>query len=800
MKKKNLIILLLIPFVISFLSIVTINITFETFNSDLSSIEWNYKDIESFKITDGKYLLEARGVTTSQTPLAPGNNLVWTIENKDSSIEKTLAEIIVENGQYFIKPLAEGEVIITCSNEKGNVFKKMTAILYKDGVVIVQPKILSSQNNIDSCIYYGEYDMINKKKKLAEIDLELTCYPNSMIYDLDFIDITDNIEVLQDGSSVKVKIKENIESLDASFTVKSRIYSTVAPSTFSFKIVPDGVNVYDYETLLACTNHSKAGEIVVLRKSFIDKPTYSFSDKNNIELFGGSVKDGYNFKNDVYTFKTTYNSEFIKDWNSFAYSNKNYKEVSTTVVAALRVQKDFYGNGYSLNFHNLTYPSTTRTENGITYPVVLPTDMYKGGLPFYSLGDPNALPIVTAYGQDNVGMLIDNENVMINDVNISNCNTPSSLSFFNTVGTVVEVNADDVTIKNCRIQNGKNVVRSFSAMNLKIENSLLSTAMNFLISTGSNEYLKIDDSKMHSFTNFNGEKINATLKTYLNKNIAKRGNDVLNNYLRGTYTDKEAMKESVLEIQKALDYGSESIKDVYKGSMTIEDVYFYNSGISSICIENYFNGPFLYNATPTEILDKFATAGDMTGKALLPYTPINISGIAYPVEVNITGDTKFFDYKLTDKVYLGGLIKENISSIASEILGQDFTFDIDLIFPLKSLLVKEATKEDCIYVVDGQNYVNVPIAYYGGGINLSTVNYTGELYDDRFVELKIDLLENYLDYQGSGQASQYLNIMLKSVTVVTGFEPFKFVCVKADGYLFNEKPLVSDLISNAKGE
>jgi hypothetical protein len=103
-------------------------------------------------------------------------------------------------------------------------------------------------------------------------------------------------------------------------------------------------------------------------------------------------------------------------------------------------------------------------------------------------------------------------------------------------------------------------------------------------------------------------------------------------------------------------------------------------------------------------------------------------------------------------------------------------------------------------VVDGQNYVNVPIAYYGGGINLSTVNYTGELYDDRFVELKIDLLENYLDYQGSGQASQYLNIMLKSVTVVTGFEPFKFVCVKADGYLFNEKPLVSDLISNAKGE
>ena len=426
--------------------------------------------------------------------------------------------------------------------------------------------------------------------------------------------------------------------------------------------------------------------------------------------------------------------------------------------------------------------------------------MYQGGLTFYILGDPNALPIVTAFGQDNVGMLIDNENVMVNDVNISNCNSPSSLSFFNSVGTVVEVNANDVTIKNCRIQNGKNVLRSFSAMNLKIENSLLSTAMNFLITTGSNEYLKIDDGKTHTFTNFNGDKINASLKSYLNPNMAKRGNDVLNNYLRGTYTDKASMKESVLEIQKALDYGSESIKDVYKGSMTIEDVYFYNSGISSICIENYFNGPFLYNATPTEILDKFATAGDMTGKSLLPYTPINISGIAYPVEVNITGDTKFFDYKLADKVYLGGLIKENIGAIITDLTGQDFTFDIDMIFPLKTLLIQEATAENCVYNYEGENYVNVPIAYYGGGINMSTVNYTGELYDERFIELKIDLLENYLGYQSTSQASEYISIMLKSVTVVTGFEPFKFVCVKADGFLFDEQPAISDLITNAKGE
>ena len=42
-------------------------------------------------------------------------------------------------------------------------------------------------------------------------------------------------------------------------------------------------------------------------------------------------------------------------------------------------------------------------------------------------------------------------------------------------------------------------------------------------------------------------------------------------------------------------------------------------------------------------------------------------------------------------------------------------------------------------------------------------------------------------------------MMLKSVTVVTGYEPFKFICMKGNGYLYDETPKVSDLIENAKG-
>ena len=47
--------------------------------------------------------------------------------------------------------------------------------------------------------------------------------------------------------------------------------------------------------------------------------------------------------------------------------------------------------------------------------------------------------------------------------------------------------------------------------------------------------------------------------------------------------------------------------------------------------------------------------------------------------------------------------------------------------------------------------------------------------------------------------SMMKDIMLKAVTIVSGYEPFRFVCIKGNGYLFGETPKVSDLIANAKG-
>ena len=135
----------------------------------------------------------------------------------------------------------------------------------------------------------------------------------------------------------------------------------------------------------------------------------------------------------------------------------------------------------------------------------------------------------------------------------------------------------------------------------------------------------------------------------------------------------------------------------------------------------------------------------------------------------------------------------------------DVHIDIDDIFPLKSLLYQAANTYlyDTIEEEQTYQYINVPIAYYGGGTNLSVVDSSELITKDHLTnEVRVNLLDNYLQLPpGEGTIQIVKNMILKTVTVVTGFEPFKFILLDGkDGYLFNETPQISDLIENAKGD
>ena len=482
------------------------------------------------------------------------------------------------------------------------------------------------------------------------------------------------------------------------------------------------------------------------------------------------------------------------------------------MLAGIRVQKDFYGNGYTINLHNLTFPSSTMdvvdsNGNKTTIPALSKDDLYRGPLPFYSLGEHDNMPLIEAFGQDNVGMYVDGSDILVNDVNLKNCDFGNLMSNLDYVGTVLETNGNNITIKNSRLSNGKQVVRSFSSTNVSIVNSMLSNARNFLLTIGSNDYIKADLLKEYEFTLLNGEKITSTINNYLMKSNA--GDDTLNAFVIGSFTDKEKMRKAILDIQNALNDES-LIKDIYKGSMNIKDTMFYRSGIASIGMDTMFNGPFLESSTPS-VVNMLLTGLNV------PYIPNHVGGMSYPVELNITGKTKFYDYKEWNNLDITGLINENISSFvddAKEMFGVTDAdigdISIDTIFPIKSFLKSSVVTTTSS---DGKVYVNIPIAYYGGGANLSKVTFdTEDLKYDSCKLTVVDLLDKYLSLKGIDPSNVNLdkldlavikNVMLKCVTIVTGYEPFKFISVNKQGYLFDEGPRAPqalELIKNAQGE
>ena len=812
MKKKNLIILLIIPFIISLLGIITVNVSMNFLDADITSIAWDYEDVQGFKV-DQRHRLTASGVYPDNTVVGDGNNLIWSVKNKDDNDLEPHAQIIEEGGVYYLLPLSNGEVIVTCSNIKGNVSRSMNVVVYTDRAILLSSKDPSSQNNVDPTIYYGQFEDVSKNKFFS-IDLNITTIPTSLYNQVKVVNQTENIEVDLASKQVRFKSGYNLQSNEkARFTLG---FDDGGEEQYSldFEIVKDGINVETYDELLECTNKSKKGEIVVLRKSFESLSTYNSTKEKNIELFGkyDANSKTYNFKNEVYSFETTFNSEYIDQWNEFAKKNSMlYTTTDKTIYAGLRVQKDFYGNGYTLNFHNLTYPYLTLKVDGgdgkfYDVPELSEDNVFRGPKQFYTLGDPNGLPLITAFGQDNSGMYIDGNNIVINDVNVKNCDFGNAFTNLNYVGSVMDLHGDNITIKNSRLANGKNVLRSFSSNNVVVDNCMLSNSRNFLITTGSNEYEKVDGNKIHEFIGSEG---NVSFSTSEYLKAGALGDTLVTNYVMGEFTDKELMKQQLLSIDKALN-DVDKVKDIYKGSMEINNTLFYRSGISSIALETYFNGPYLYSKAPSLIGQMFSSMS-YEDKPMVPLEPENISGISYPVKVNISGDTRFYDYKDLTTLDISGLIDENISTFANSIFeGQDIRkITIDDIFPIKGMLTSKASSSNCVYShtenEQTSRYINVPIAYYGGGLNLSKVTYENYKYASSLSkDLPIDLISTYLDMaSGEGLVGMMRTLMVKTVTAVIGCQDFKFVCTYNNGELlevvFNKAPSVETLKNNVKG-
>lgn len=852
MKKRNLAILLIIPFLVAIFGIVTINTAFNLVDNDVVRIEWDYRQNELFNLDAGRSQLHARGILADPTGLgSAGSRLVWSVRNMTDDDADPHAEIdCPDNINSYLIPLSTGWVTVSCSTEKGNIPPmQMNAYIYSGNAFVINTKTDGSAQNIDSTLYYGQYDRdpASGAKIAAEIPFDITVSDDGLLPSIvwDSQNSTKNVYVdIKNGDGV-IHINSALGNQDTVVAFGCNDNSSLQ-ATFNFRVVENGINVYNYDDLLACTNKSEEGEIAVLRKHFESLDNYNGASASNIAMFGKPYGDGFDFSDDVYRFETTFNHEYIDRWNEWVQlpENSAYRPVSADIIAGLRVQKDFYGNGYRLNLHNLCYPSqhrqtTDSNDNVYDVAVLGPNDLFRGPKPFYLLGDPNSTaPLVTAFGQDNVGVYLDGDNILFHDVKVSNGDFGLVAANLNYTGTVLEVHGNNDTVSCCVLQNGKNVVRSFSSNSLVIDRCILSTSRNFLLEVGSNNYVKNDpaSSATHNFTRLDGSTYTGTAANYLTPSDEVLGDQILGLFVSGygsindileppetpkydPQTQKEQMKASLHSIQQGLNCEDRlGGSTPFDGTTTVKDSIFYRSGIAGIGVNNLFNGPFLFNQSPSLISGVLGLFGSLLD-AVVPMFPDNVSGASLPVSVELTGNTLFYDYKTLADWDIAGLIDQHIGDLVAGLGIGSFDVTIDDIFPLKEILTGVARRAGLTYMSkvtdDNGNttdteYISIPVAYYGGGRNLSKVSAQGLDHNVLSADYDVDLLDSYLNLTrtldlsglaGSGSLDDVLSnaglvgymkeVLTKTVITVTGFEPFRFQFETSAEGLFdqNGKPI-----------
>lgn len=850
MKKKTLVILLIIPFLIGLLSFVSIIVLNITVASDITGIKWKYNETEGFKIREEPYLLEAEPIIDSNLILASGNDLIW-YEDTNEEAGTGLIDIKKENDKFYLYAKKEGSTKIICSNEKKTVRNEFDAVIYDNGAVIINPTRKASSNKIDKTKYYGEFDYkyegeADKTKTPSKINAKFTVVPSvlgagnvSQAVELVYEETSQNIsyDVTKNEVTIKSALKDSDGNLlDSYFTLRS-VEKPYLKGKYTIKVIDEAVNVYNYDDLLYATNYSEKGEKVVLQVNLgslkdvyegevtvlpnvkglnLDQAkengfiTYVPTEKkkdNNTELFGhyDFKNNSFSFENEVYSYETSYNHEYLDLLNKNPDTKDKY---SISVATGIHVQKDFYGNGYSINTNELAFPRYATVDQNLKR--LKPTrsngstkgDVFLGPLAFVSIGDPENESLVKAYGEDNSALYIDGNNITLNDLRIQNIDENINRANLNFVGTCINIKGTNNTLKNSVMSNAKNIVRAFDTDGLLINNSILRRSAEFNLMVGSNPYSKYNENQNINI-NEGSVKVNDTYSNY----FRTATNDSNTNPVADTYytlllngsssINKDDLYKVLNKSQVYLDNSSKYLNADgtvnYAAKINVKDTLFGDSGIFSVALETLFNGCFLYNAYPSMVSGLLSS--------LFPgASPDKIGGTSAPIELTLSGTTKFYDYKNVDEIDVNCLVEQIISSFLSELAGKDTHITVDDIFPMKTILKEAARSLGYIYQKDDKEYLNTEIAWYGGGKNLSSVKYDLSEDSNTYSDLmNVDVLKYNLEHMGS--TDKITSMLKECVLFAIGFNPFKFVTndksEASSPKLFDKSPEINELIKNA---
>ncbi|MDO5330963.1 MAG: hypothetical protein Q4F15_06085, partial [Bacillota bacterium] len=663
-KKRTLIILLLVPFVIGIITFVSVVALNNTVASDIQAIVWAYRENEGFE-TESSYTLSATAVYDDTLFMQDGaTELVFEISSYKDGADESVAYIQEESdGTYtLITGDSTGECTIVCHNKSNTKSVSMNAIIYDDGAIIINPP---TSKNADSSLdksqnrYYGQYDISyedgSKAYTLGDaiIDMDITSYGDAG-GQVQVDSLSDNISF--DLSSGEITIHEPGESY-LTLCLTNQSYIT---STYSFYAVEEGVNVYSYQDLMHCTNLSEEGEVVVMQISLgsrLDALVSTGEDEYSNEYLSDSIRlfGDYDFSTGEFDFSDMiYYQDPAMDTAFIDYYNEEMNaSYETQIKVGIRAQKDFYGNGFSINLHELAYP-VHGTTSQITKKLTpdRDKDYFFGPLTYMSIGAPEDLtsvnsdsfpPVIRAYLCDNIGLSLEGDGITLNDLKIQNANNIDDMYDLTYCGTVVEAQGNNITIKNSIIKNGRTVLRAFSCDNLLVDNCLLQNAAEFIMKVGSNSINGTDHSKTVTVSGGGQTYSDSFESFYADGGIA---DTAMNDYIYGdgaSGSDKIDIYDQICEgLNNYSGVYDENGDLIYSSNITVNDTIFNNSGVYSIGFESCFNGPYLYNGMglPSEIESFFGILEDSLGIL----APNDIGGTSLPVQLTLTGETAFYDW------------------------------------------------------------------------------------------------------------------------------------------------------------
>ncbi len=409
--------------------------------------------------------------------------------------------------------------------------------------------------------------------------------------------------------------------------------------------------------------------------------------------------------------KSTYNTEWYKHAAGMS-------EQNAYISYVLEFTNSVYGNGKEIDADYFTHAHDSSGK-----PLL---NSYKNPLYFVKYQE-----VASVAGQDNCAFLIRKDGIKLYGVNLLGCSDDSlmnasgtyDLTQLNLTGTTLEVNAD-CEIINCRIRNGRNVLRIYGGnrngdkyfidslsentngvdgerINVTIDGCILSQGREFILKTGANRALRATSATMGAepaLLNQNG-------RAYSESGASNR------------YDDGKLYEDDWF-------YSHYVLTDV-----TLKDSVLETSGLFTVGIESNFAGKML---APGYSGDFSAATKDWQYSG----------GTSFAAVLRLEGDVRLYDWKDLSLVDSSTLIE---SPLGTGALSGWLKLDINAMLDFVSKNKPDLYGEFIETTSDGKQYVHGGIALYGGGRNYSAVDLSGlneGLADLNYMNINISVLKD----------------------------------------------------------